>query len=66
MSRGQKHDARIKNWLSFVLGNVWLGYFTLAAPATLNPLFVTLIAALIFGPSVWGLFKEGPEKNDDS
>lgn len=60
----ENHDARIKNWVSFLLGNVWLAYFTLVNPVALSPYFVVLIAALIFGPSVVGLFKEGGSPHD--
>lgn len=56
MATSPSGDSRIRTWVLFVAGLVFLAKFALYSPTTLNPLLTTLIAGCLFGPSVFSIW----------
>lgn len=60
-TENEERDKRLRTWLSFIAGMGWLAKFAILSPAALSPQFTILIAALLFGPSIFGFFSGGKE-----
>lgn len=58
MTRTPWTDERVRTWILFVVGVVFLSRFAWTSQQTLNPYLTTLIAGCIFGKAVLNLFKD--------
>jgi hypothetical protein len=45
-------ERRIRSNILFVIGIIWISYFAFYKPEAMNPYFMTLGAAALFGPVV--------------
>lgn len=53
----EETQKSIRTWILLACGIVWVSYFAFFQPAAMNPYFMTLGAAALFGPSVINMWR---------